>query len=322
MIEKNVDLRAKSSFQVGGKAQYFAVVKNVSELKEVWDFFQKKGWQPLIAGDLTNVLLPDSDLLAVLQIGFNNIIEVGMKNIEKVEEQETLWVWAGEKVARTAWELLRQGYQGLEDFASLPGSLGGAVWNNAHYGENFLASRVSAVEFFTWETGQIQILGGQELNFAYDQSFFQGKNLVITRVQLLIDKIEIEAVTGVKEKIVAANLQRQKSQPVDLPSAGCFWKNPVNGEKLSELFPVWVNQERISAGFLIERAGLKGWEIGGARVSDKHAAFIVNTGSARAQEIIDLAFLVQKTVEEKFGVRLEPEVVIWDREGRVKLGVN
>ena len=303
-MQENVSLKEKTSFKIGGQARYFFAVRNELELQAALDWTAEKKLKPVIIGGLTNVLLPDQDLEAVIQIAPNNSIE--LLGAGKVQ------VWAGEKMAVTAWETVRANLAGLEDLTSLPGSVGGAIWNNAHYNDSLISDFLLTVSFYDTESGKIVTKSKTELDFAYDQSWFQQNGQVII-TQALFQLKELEetaAILQLTEKALKTAQKRKKTQPLDQPSAGCFWKNPFNNEKLKQLFPQFAHQEIISAGFLIDQAGLKGMRFGGAKVSEKHAAFIINDGSATAKDVKILAEKIKSTVQEKFGVSLQPEVKI------------
>ncbi len=303
-MQENVSLKEKTSFKIGGKAHYFFSVKNQLELQAALAWTKAKKMQPVIVGGLTNVLLPDEDLEVVIQIAPNNSIE--LLGAGKVQ------VWAGEKTAVTAWETVRANLTGLEDFTSLPGSIGGAIWNNAHYNESLISDFLIEVSFYDLKAGKMITKNKKELAFAYDQSWFQKNEeaIIITALFQLKEVEETSEVLQLTEKALKTAQKRKKTQPLDQPSAGCFWKNPLNCEKLKQLFPQFANKETISAGFLIDQVGLKGTQIGGAQVSEKHAAFIINAGGATAKDVKNLAEKIKNAVQEKFAIVLEPEVKI------------
>ena len=303
-MQENVSLKEKTSFKIGGQARYFFVVKNELELQAALSWARERKIKPVIVGGLTNVLLPDGDLEVVIQIAPNNSIE--LLGAGKVQ------VWAGEKMAAMAWETVRANLAGLEDFTSLPGSVGGAIWNNAHYNQSLMGDFLLEVSFYDLETGQIIIKNKAELDFAYDQSWFQKNEqaIIIKALFQLKELKETTAIYQLTEKALETAQKRKRTQPLDQPSAGCFWKNPHNSEKLKQIFPQFAAQNTLSAGFLIDQAGLKGERIGGAQVSEKHAAFIINVGGATAKDVKNLAEKVKKTVQEKFAITLEPEVKI------------
>lgn len=299
-LRHDVDLREKTSFKIGGRARDFFLVQTEADLLAAVAVAEEKKIAPLIVGDMTNVLLPDEDLPYVIQLASNNSISV--------DDTGKLRVWAGEKMAQVAWQVGQQGWSGWENFASLPGTVGGAVWNNAHYDSSLLSDTLLQVTFYDWRTKTIMTKEKTALNFAYDSSFFQqNKTVILWAIFQLKKEVDIRLIT---EKSLSTAKKRKETQPLGQPSAGCFWQNPTNSEHLKKLFPQFASQEKISAGFLIDQAGLKGKQIGAARVSEKQAAFIVNAGGATSLEVKELAKLVHDVVKNKFAVDLQTEVVI------------
>ncbi|MDO5561872.1 MAG: UDP-N-acetylmuramate dehydrogenase [bacterium] len=305
-MQKNVDLKSKTSFKIGGVADYFFAVHNSLELQLALDFAREKQIKPFIFGSLTNVLLPDKNLPLVIQLQAHNNLD----NLEDELEQNQgeITVWAGEQMAALAWATVRAGWFGLADFASLPGSVGGALWNNAHYGAAFISDVLVSVTYYDLQRQQLMKKPVTELNFAYDQSWFQDQSVVITEATFRLQKAQDSA--ALTHQALASTTKRKTSQPYDLPSAGCFWRNPRNTDHLRQLFPQFAALENVSAGFLIEQAGLKGKKVGGAQVSEVHAAFIVNAGGATNGDVRKLARLIKQTVAEKFNINLQPEVVL------------
>ena len=307
-MQKNVALKNRTSFRIGGTAEHFFAVHNLLELQLALDFAAEKKLEPLIIGGGTNILLPDTDLPLVIQL------QKSAADLELADELEAnqgrLSVWAGEPMAALAWATVRAGWAGLADFASLPGSVGGAIWNNAHYGPTLVSDCLVEVTYFDRQQKKLLTRLAADFAFAYDQSWFQQnpQAIIVTAVFQLQPSA---APADLTHQALATTARRKATQPYDLPSAGCFWRNPKNTPALQKLFPEWAEKKQLSAGFLIEQAGLKGKSIGGAQVSQTHAAFIVNTGAASSSDVRELARLIQQTVQEKFGINLQPEVMIF-----------
>ena len=300
MWQKNISLKQKSSFRLGGKAKHYASVANEQELLAHLSEAEAQGGQPLIFGSLTNVLLPDEDLDWVIQL-------IAPDQLPTPDSQGRLEVWSGQSVARLANSLMGQGWAGLEVFTGLPGTIGGAIWNNAHFQTHFITDTVEKVRFFDQRTHETIEQGISELDFAYDHSNFQTQPLIILRADFRLEKADVATL---QKKALEANQYRKQTQPLGEASAGCFWKNTLNNDFLRQMFPQFAPQKLISSGFLMDQAGLKGTSVGGAKVSERHAAFIVNTGGATSQDVKALATLIKKTVKEKFKVDLIPEVRI------------
>ena len=181
-----------------------------------------------------------------------------------------------------------RGLSGLEFAWGIPGSIGGAAYMDAGAYGGEMKDVVVKVRHLTPDgrEGEAQ---GEDLAFGYRKSRYVGSGEIITQVEFQLEPGDPAAIAGKMEELMG---RRKDKQPYDMPSAGSVFKRP----------------EGHFAGTLIEQAGLKGRSVGGAQVSPKHAGFIVNTGGATCQDVLDLIALIQKTVQEKFGVALEPEV--------------
>ena len=297
MWQENIDLKNKTSFHIGAKARHFAQCDSEELLLALLASIPPTA-KPYIFGSLTNVLLPDSDLDWVIQM-------MPSKKLPQPQNNQVI-VWAGERMGAFCQHILQQGLD-LAQFTSLPGSIGGAVWNNSHYSSNFFADHIVWVRFFDPEKKAFLTLKKSELNFAYDKSYFQTQKVVITQVALKLTPIDPQL--GAKKSHLASK-RRQATQPLTAYSAGCFWQNVPNNLKLKRLFPQFRKQKYLSSGFLLDQAGLKGKRVGGAMVSEKHAAFIINLGHATQSEVLQLAHILQKEIQNKFGVTLKPEVAI------------
>jgi UDP-N-acetylmuramate dehydrogenase len=265
------------------------------------DLARKKKIKPLVVGGMTNVLWPDTDLELVIQL-------VAGEEKVMISDEGEVKAWAGIPMGVVAQESVARGYMGLESFASLPGSVGGAIWNNAHFGGEFIGDRLQEIEYYQMEMEEVVIKQRAELDLGYDHSLLQKSDGAIITATWRLKRSENEE--WLRAKMTAARRKRQASQPLTIPSAGCFWKNPDNTPELEKLFPQWAGKERISAGFLIEQAGFKGKRLGGVAVSEKHSAFIVNLGGGKSEEVRALAAQVREKVKEKFGVELESEVAV------------
>ncbi len=311
LLQRAVPLAPLSSFKIGGFAQYFFAVSQVEDLLAALTFAQEKKLPYHLIAGMTNVLLPDHDLPCVIQLVSNQQVDL-LPVMESGTKPPILRlpVWAGEKVANLAWQSLRAGYQGLENFASLPGTVGGAIWNNAHYGSSFIADHLLEVTFFDLKTQKMITKNKNDLAFAYDQSWFHQHSTVI--VEAVFELVLSDQPQLIINQALVAAAKRRHSQPLSLPSAGCFWQNYPNNDHLRQLFPEFAGQTHLSAGLLIDRVGLKGHQVGQAQVSPVHAAFIVNLGGATSQEVRTLATFIQATIKQQFDLELKPEVVMID----------
>ena len=272
-----------TSFRCGGAADLYVVPGTLGELMNVTDLVRRLKVPYLILGNGSNILFTDG--------GFHGVVIRVGEGLDRVRiEGQTVFVEPGVSLAKLAKMAAAEGLTGLEFACGIPGSLGGAVFMNAgaygHEIKDVLLS-VSSIN----SLGMMKDRRPEDCRFGYRHSIYMDTDEVILGVKLFLQQ-------GLKQDIEDAmkdyTQQRNSKQPVNLPSAGSFFKRP----------------EGHFAGRLIEDAGLKGLQIGGAQVSPMHAGFIVNTGNATATDVIDLMHVVQETVMDKFGVFLEPEVRI------------
>lgn len=299
MWQKQVSLKEKTSFKIGGRANNFATAKSEQELLALIKQLPEPKTQVLVFGGFTNVLLPDHDLAWVIQM-------LPSETTPLPNEAGEVSLWAGDRVAKVAYDLLQHGWD-LAEFTSLPGSVGGAIWNNSHYGEHFFGDRLVKVRCLKQDDLTIKTLPKSALKLDYDHSIFHHQSLLITQAYL---KLERQSPQLLQKKAQAATQKRAQTQPLSQASAGCFWQNVPNNATLQKLFPQFAQQQRISAGFLIDQAGLKGANIGHAQVSTQHASFIINRGNASQKDVLKLADLISQTVKEKFNCQLIKEVKV------------
>lgn len=273
-----------TTFRIGGAAKYFAVPKNEEEIMEAVDFAIVKDLPYYILGKGSNVLFADEGYPGV-------IIEIGA-GMEKVERTGDTGIraQAGVSLSALAAFAAREGLSGLEFAGGIPGTLGGAVTMNAGaYGGEMKDVIVSAKVMD--EEGAVQKLSCEELQLGYRTSIVQKKQFVVLEAEFLLKPGTTEEIQNTMKEL---NAKRRKKQPLEYPSAGSTFKRP----------------EGYFAGKLIEDAGLRGYRVGDAQVSEKHCGFVVNRGKATCAEVLQLIEEVQKKVKEQFGVQLEPEVRI------------
>lgn len=288
--EKNVMLnepmKNHTSFRTGGEADIFVSPDSIKSLKDVIKLFRENDIPFYIFGNGSNMLVSDRGIEgAVIHIGN------GFSSIEVKENKITSG--AGAILSAVSNAALENSLTGFEFASGIPGSFGGAVFMNAGaYG--FEIKNVIKSVLVLNENLELEELSKDRLELGYRSSIFQKNNYII-----LGGTIELE--TGNKDNILSEmnelNAKRREKQPLNFASAGSTFKRP----------------EGYFAGKLIEDSGLKGKKIGGAQVSEKHAGFIVNTGTATTDDIINLMDFCKKTVYEKFGVMIEPEVRITGR---------
>lgn len=243
----------------------------------------------------SNILLPDEGLDAL-------VIRLG-KGLDALKQEGESWtVGAGLPAPLAARRTAEAGFAGLHIFVGVPGTVGGGVYMNAgcHGGDwSEVVERVTVVD----ETGRDAVLTRREIPFTYRRSGLEGRIVLQATVRL-----RPEEPHRLEESVAEMFEWRQKGTPFNQPCCGSVFKNPAG--------PSWKKDDGPrTAGQLIEAAGLKGFGIGGAQVSPMHANYFVNTGGATAADVRSLIQHAQQAVEEKFGVRLEPEVKLIGTRG-------
>ena len=271
-----------TTFRVGGKAALFLEIKTTSELQKLLTFFAESGTKYFIVGNGSNLLVDDNGYDGVIvHIGsaFSGIRVAGGIITAK----------AGALLSRAASAAMEHSLTGLEFASGIPGSIGGGVVMNAGAYDGEMSFVVSGVTGFTSDGKEVSFTN-EELMFGYRCSLLKKEKIVVTEAVFRLsdgDRKEISA------KMADFAERRRKKQPLEYPSAGSTFKRP----------------EGYYAGKLIMDAGLRGFHVGGAQVSEKHCGFIINNGNATAADIKRLMEEVKKRVRESSGVELEPEVV-------------
>lgn len=267
-----------TTFKIGGPADYYLEPKDKSDLLNLINYLDEIKYPYYIIGNGSNVLISDEGIRGAainLEYGFNKI---------EVKDKE-VYAEAGIRLSQFVDVCLEHSLVGVENLAGIPGTLGGAILMNAGAYGGEISDYIKSVEVI--KEGKILNLKKEQCGFAYRRSNL-GKTIIISaKFELPVGNSE-EAKKRRKELLI----KRKQSQPVELPNAGSIFKNPAGDY----------------AARLIEAAGLKGLTVGGAKVSEKHANFIVNFNNAKAQDVVELMKIIQKKVYEKFGVMLEPEI--------------
>lgn len=302
-LQENIPLANYTSFGIGGPARYFVEVESVEDLKEAVKVAKEKGLNFFILGGGSNVLVSDA--------GYQGLaIRMKLENIT-LQEDETFLVGAGVPLAKVVNFSLENSLTGLEWAAGIPGTIGGAVVGNAGTPEGEMKSSVKKVEFFDIEKFGVFSLPGDKCDFYYRSSYFKGKsNMIILNVELALEKGGSQEI---KAKIDKKLEERKNKQPLGGKSAGSYFMNPVVEDvKLREEFEnekgVQCKDNKIPAGWFIEKIDFKGKQIGGALVSEAHANFILNVGEAKAEDFVILASMIKQKVREKYHVQLKEEV--------------
>ena len=290
-LMKNLEVRFDeplanhTSFRIGGPAEVMAFPKTREELSELLKMSAMLDIQPVILGAGTNVLAPDQGLA-----GLVICLKDCLGGMEQTGEN-TICVMAGVTMTRAAVFAANLGLSGLEFAHGIPGTVGGGVYMNAGAYGGEIKDVCVAVEVMD-RSGNIRRLTGEEMGFSYRHSVLEESGDIVISAEFRLIPAPVEEIKGKMKELMG---KRSASQPLDLPSAGSAFKRPVGGY----------------AAALIDQAGLKGFTVGGAAISTKHAGFAVNLGGATAADVRSLLAQVSDLVFEKSGIRLEPEVRIW-----------
>ena len=273
-----------TSFQIGGPVAVMAFPENVEQMQEIFKIAAQFHISPMILGAGSNILAPDQGLDTV-------VIETrtNMNQIERLEEG-AITAQCGMTMARLATIAMEHGYTGLEFAHGIPGTVGGGVYMNAGAYGGEMRQVVMAVTAMD-RKGHVLELPAEELGLSYRHSRFMEEDLVILSATVRLQEGEREKI---REKMAELMTRRRTSQPLEYPSAGSTFKRPVGGY----------------AAALIEASGLKGFRVGDAQVSEKHAGFVVNRGRATSHDVLELMKQVQEKVQADSGICLEPEVRI------------
>ena len=280
-VRINEPMKNHTTFKIGGPAQYYVTPESVTQIQEVVSLCRDMNIPLHVIGNGSNILVGDDGVDGVVLALFNTFSDYEIKD-------NVITAQAGMSLIKLAVIALREGLTGLEFASGIPGSVGGAVYMNAGAYDGQMKDVVTSVTVLD-EAGNIRILGRDELDMGYRTSAVAKHNMIVLQVI-------IELKTGDKEQIKdrmnqLSELRKQK-QPLEYPSAGSTFKRP----------------EGYFAGKLIADAGLKGYSIGGAAVSEKHAGFVVNMGGATAKDVVELTDYIKKGIIEQFGVTLELEI--------------
>lgn len=289
----------KTYFKLGGPAEAYIELSDKNKIAALVSWCQKNQVKFKLLGGGSNIIVADAGVSGLL-------IKVVFAEIELIDAGDPgkFLIGAGAKTAVAVRKTIDQGYAGLEYFLGVPGTIGGAVYNNAHYLEALIGQYISRVEVIT-STGEFIWLDQAECEFAYDSSRFQQSKEIIYQIEFTLAKGDQAASLALVKQ---ATEYRAKTQPLGLPSSGCIFQNVPNNEHLRRLFPQFANREHVPGGFLIDQAGLKGANEGDIEVSEKHAAFFINRGKGTAQQVQQLIARVKSTVKAKFDVDLKEEV--------------
>lgn len=302
-IKFDEPLALHTYFKIGGPAEVFMTIKKTDDLVQVVKFCKTQQIPVTILGGGSNVIVTDQGVAGVVIHPATSEVKIVKTN---PDHSAVIYADAGLKTAFFVRQTIDWGYQGLEYFLGVPGTLGGAIYNNSHYLQNLLASNLLRVRIID-QQHQACWLDQTDCDFSYDSSRFQNTHEIILGAEFLLQPGNQ---TDSLAKVKTATEYRAKTQPLGEPSSGCTFRNATNTPELEKLFPQFKGKPFISAGFLIDQAGLKGTREGDIEVSHKHAAFFINHGHGTADQVFKLIDKVKQAVFTKFGVKLEEEIFV------------
>ena len=291
-----------TNYRIGGPAKWFVDVRNVNELKSVLNITEQTETPVFVFGGGSNMLVNDD--------GFNGVvIKIAMRS--QVISEDIVIADAGVLSSSLARTTAKAGLKGLVWAVSLPGTIGGAVRGNAGCFGGEIKDNLISVEVL--RDGDVITLKKEDLNFGYRESSIKHSDDIVLSAKFRLKKDNPSKLL----KELDEKLQHRKdSQPLDAGSAGCLFKNyeikdDDELQRLGNIFDIPIemrDSRRISAGWLIDKADLKGFKIGGAQISVKHGNFIVNSSEATADHVAQIMAVVKEKVHKQFGVLLQEEV--------------
>ncbi len=285
-VYENESMKKHTTFRIGGNADYFLVPKTTSELSAALEICSKNNMPYFILGNGSNILVSDKGIEGAV---------ISTEQLNKIEvcENSMIYAQSGAKLSKTANIAAENSLSGFETLSGIPGTVGGAIFMNAGAYGGEIKDIVHEV-YAIGADGIEKTFSNEECLFGYRKSIFSSGKYIITGAKFLLghkNKSEISAqMSDYAER-------RREKQPLTFPSAGSTFKRP----------------EGFFAGKLIQDSGLRGYCIGGAAVSEKHCGFVINTGDATCEDVINLINYVKQCVHEKFGVDLCEEVRIIGR---------
>lgn len=282
-MRQHVPMHTITTLKIGGPADIVVQPRSAAELRELMALAQREEIPTLFIGNASNLLVRDGGIRGL-------VVRFGANMAQTRVEGETVYAACGITLAKLAAVAAERELTGFEFASGIPGTLGGAIVMNAGaYKGEMKDVVVSATAMLP--DGTTRVFTGDELDFSYRHSCFTGGNMLALDAVLRLRRGKGEDIRALMQDL---SRRRHTTQPLEYPSAGSAFKRPKDG----------------FAAAMIDQAGLKGFTVGGAQISEKHAGFIVNRGGATARNVEDLLAAVQKTVFDRFGTMLEPEIVI------------
>ena len=285
-IKRNEPMSKHTSFKTGGPAEFYITAKTIEDIQNIFQYAKTNRIKLYIIGNGSNLLVSDEGIKGI-------VLKIAVDNIETLESDFGILVnaGAGVKTMALAQILKKDGITGFEELAGIPGTIGGANYMNAGaYGKE-LKDIIVETKVINKETGKIETLKKEEQELKYRSSIFKNKKYIIIETTFNLQRGKPEEI---ERRMNEFSIQRKEKQPLEYPSAGSTFKRG----------------DGFITAKLIDECGLKGYTIGGAQISEKHAGFIINKGNATSKDILDLIDYTKKKVFEKFGVQIEEEVEI------------
>ena len=287
-IKQNEPMKSHTSFKIGGNADVFVKINTIEELKNILNFCKDENVPITIIGNGSNILVTEKGIRGIT-------IKLELKNIQILDESKSkttkqITVDSGVQLGFLAQKLLKEEIEGFEELSGIPGTIGGAVIMNAGaHGKEMkdIVTEIVAIDY----DGNIHKFTNEQAKFEYRKSLFSSGKYIILQAKLALKSGDKEQI---KAKMNEYAQYRKEKQPIEFPSAGSTFKR---------------GKDFITAK-LIDDAGLKGYSIGGAQISEKHAGFIINTGNATAKDVLDLVHYAKEKVYEKFDKKIELEIKV------------
>ncbi|MDR0304807.1 MAG: UDP-N-acetylmuramate dehydrogenase [Chitinispirillales bacterium] len=284
-IVKKVSLAesTRAGYQIGGEADFYLTAHNVSDIKFGLDFARDKNIPYFVLGNGCNVLASDK--------GFHGIIIDTRRIDEIIVSENSIKAGAGAHISSFVREAALAGFAGVEELAGIPGTIGGGIVMNAGAFSQKISDKISQICIYDCDSGLERIVSKEDVQFEYRSSIFKKKNYIIIWANFLFTlKVAYGVLVSRQNEVLE---KRKKSQPLEYRSCGSVFKNPPDSY----------------AGKLIEQAGLKGFSVGDAQISEKHGNFIINKGNATAEDIRKIIAEVRKVIVSDFSTQLEPELI-------------
>ena len=302
-IQENVPLAPLTTFKIGGPAKYFAEAHSEEEIREALAVAHDKNIPAIIMGGGSNVLVPDEGLNALVVFISLTDFKLNGKELE---------AGAGCNLLSLIKEASQAGMGGWEKLAGIPGTIGGAVRGNAGAFGTEIKDFPVKIRALNSATAEIKEFQNADCDFAYRHSFFKDNpKWIIVNVQIHLRPIPTDiSVYSIQDTIA----EREKRHLQNIQAAGSYFMNPVAPKSVQGMFEkekgMKSHEGRVPAGWLIEKAGMKGARVGGAIASLQHPNYLVNTGGATALDVRNLAEKIKYAVENKFGIRMEEEAAV------------